>query len=131
MGNKHIKTAYSIQDIIETALAEDIGSGDITTMAVVDKNAAGSAEIIAKEDIVVAGILIAAAVFKTINANIEFKALAEDGVNVKKGTIIAAVSGRVSAILTGERVALNFLQRLSGIATLTSRFVDNIRGFKV
>ncbi|MBI5874779.1 MAG: carboxylating nicotinate-nucleotide diphosphorylase [Deltaproteobacteria bacterium] len=131
MGNKHIETAYSIQDIIETALAEDIGSGDITTMAVVDRNANGSAEIVAKEDIVVAGILIAEAVFKTIDAKIEFKALAEDGDNVRKGAAITAVSGRISAILTGERVALNFLQRLSGIATLTSRFVNNVKGFKV
>lgn len=131
MGNKHIETAYSIQDIIETALAEDIGSGDITTMAVVDRNAGGSAEIIAKEDIVVAGILIAEAVFKTIDAKIEFKALAEDGDTLRNGAAIARVSGRISAILTGERVALNFLQRLSGIATLTHRFVNNVKGFKV
>ncbi|MBI3754254.1 MAG: carboxylating nicotinate-nucleotide diphosphorylase [Deltaproteobacteria bacterium] len=126
-----METAYSIQDIIKTALAEDIGPGDITTMAALDRNAEGSAEIIAKEDIIVAGILIAEAVFKTIDAKIEFKALAEDGDNVRKGAIIAAVSGRISAILTGERVALNFLQRLSGIATLTSRFVNNVKGFKV
>jgi nicotinate-nucleotide pyrophosphorylase (carboxylating) len=123
--------SYSIQDIIETALAEDIGSGDITTMAVVDRNAEGGAEIIAKEDMVVAGALIAEAVFKTIDAKIEFKAFVKDGDGVKKGKTIAAVSGRLSAIFMGERVALNFLQRLSGIATLTSQFVNNIKGLKV
>lgn len=125
------QTIYRIQDIIETALAEDIGSGDVTTMAIADKNDEGDAEIIAKENLVVAGILIAEAVFKTIDAKIEFTALVEDGDNVKKGATITTVSGRISAILTGERVALNFLQRLSGIATLTSRFVNNVKGFKV
>ncbi|MBI5327186.1 MAG: carboxylating nicotinate-nucleotide diphosphorylase [Deltaproteobacteria bacterium] len=123
--------SYNIQDIIETALLEDVGSGDITTMAVVDRNVEGSAEIIAKEDMVVAGALIAEAVFKTIDAKIEFKAFVKDGDRVKKGKIIAAVSGRLSAIFIGERVALNFLQRLSGIATLTSRFVNNVKGLKV
>ncbi len=125
------QTIYRIQDIIETALAEDIGSGDVTTMAIADKNDEGDAEIIAKENLVVAGILIAEAVFKTIDAKIEFTALVEDGDNVKKGATITTVSGRISAILTGERVALNFLQRLSGIATLTSRFVNNVKSFKV
>lgn len=130
MGNKHIETVYSIQDIIETALAEDIGSGDITTAAIVDKNAEGSAKIIAKENCIVAGILIAEAVFKTVDDKIDFMALANDGEAAKKGKTIAEISGRLSTILAGERVALNFLQRLSGIATLTDQFVSKINGFK-
>lgn len=128
MTDKHIDTAYDIQSIIETALAEDIGSGDITTMATVDKNAEGSAEITAKENLVVAGVLIAEAVFKTVDEKIIFKAFVKDGDEVKKGKAIATVSGRLSSILTGERVALNFLQRLSGIATLTSCFVAKVKG---
>lgn len=130
MTDKHIDTAYDIQSIIETALAEDIGSGDITTMATVDKNAEGSAEITAKENFVVSGILIAEAVFKTVAEKIIFKAFVKDGDEVKKGKAIARVSGRLSSILTGERVALNFLQRLSGIATLTQQFVNKTKGFK-
>ena len=130
MADKRIDTAYNIQSIIETALAEDIGSGDITTMATVDKNAEGNAEIIAKENLVVAGILIAEAVFKTVDEKIIFKAFVKDGDEVKNGKAIAWVSGRLSSILTGERIALNFLQRLSGIATLTRQFVNKTKGFK-
>lgn len=131
VANKRTETTYSIQDIIEVALAEDIGSDDITTIAVVDKNAEGKAEIIAKEHLVVAGTLIAEAVLKTVDGKIDFKALVKDGDSVRKGKTIARVSGRLSAILAGERVALNFLQRLSGIATLTSQFVNRAKGFKV
>ena len=131
VANKRIETAYSIQNIIEAALAEDIGSGDITTIAVVDKNAEGKAEIIAKENLFVAGTLIAEAIFKTVHEKVEFKAFVKDGDNVKKGKAIARVSGRLSAVLAGERVALNFLQRLSGIETLTSQFVNKVKGLKV
>jgi nicotinate-nucleotide pyrophosphorylase (carboxylating) len=131
VANTRIETAYSIQDIIEAALAEDIGSGDITTIAVVDKNAEGKAEIIAKENLVVAGTLIAEAIFKTVHEKVEFKAFVKDGDNVRQGKTIARVSGRLSAMLAGERVALNFLQRLSGVATLTSQFANKVKGLKV
>lgn len=124
-------TNYRIQDIIETALAEDIGSGDVTTMAIADKNYEGAVEIIAKENIVVAGILIAEAVFKTLDKRIAFKPFAKDGGAVRKGKVIAKVSGKLSTLLAGERVALNFLQRLSGIATLTRMFTDKIKGFNI
>jgi len=124
-------TSYRIQDIIETALAEDIGSGDVTTMAIADKNDEGAVEILAKENIVVAGILIAEAVFKTIDKKIEFKPFVTDGGTVRKGKVIAKVSGKLSTLLAGERVALNFLQRLSGIATLTRLFTDKIKGFNI
>lgn len=130
MEIKHIDTAYSIQDIIETALAEDIGSGDITTKATVEAHKEGEADIVAKEDIIVAGIPIAEAVFKTVDERLVFKAGVNDGDNVKKGKTLATVSGKISSILTAERVALNFLQRLSGVATLTRQYVDKVKGFK-
>ncbi|MEK7828452.1 MAG: carboxylating nicotinate-nucleotide diphosphorylase [Deltaproteobacteria bacterium] len=131
MKNIIAGTSYKIQDIIETALAEDIGSGDVTTMAIADKNDEGAVEIIAKENLVVAGILIAEAVFKTIDKKIEFKPFVMDGGAVRKGKVIAKVSGKLSTLLAGERVALNFLQRLSGIATLTRLFTDKIKGFNI
>ncbi|MDP2682821.1 MAG: carboxylating nicotinate-nucleotide diphosphorylase [Deltaproteobacteria bacterium] len=131
MKNIIAGTSYKIQDIIETALAEDIGSGDVTTMAIADKNDEGAVEIIAKENLVVAGILIAEAVFKTIDKKIEFKPFVTDGGTVRKGKVIAKVSGKLSTLLAGERVALNFLQRLSGIATLTRLFTDKIKGFNI
>ena len=131
MKNIITGTSYRIQDIIETALAEDIGSGDVTTMAIADKNDEGAVEILAKENIVVAGILIAEAVFKTIDKKIEFKPFVTDGGTVRKGKVIAKVSGKLSTLLAGERVALNFLQRLSGIATLTRLFTDKIKGFNI
>ena len=128
MANASLGMSYNIQGIIETALREDIGAGDITTTATVDKKAEGSAEIIVKEGLIVAGILIAEAVFKTVDAGIAFKAFVKDGESVKKGKTIARISGRLSSLLAGERVALNFLQRLSGIATLTSYFVAKVKG---
>ena len=128
MANASLGMSYNIQEIIETALREDIGAGDITTTATVDKKAEGSAEIIVKEGLIVAGILIAEAVFKTVDAGIAFKAFVKDGESVKKGKTIARISGRLSSLLAGERVALNFLQRLSGIATLTSYFVAKVKG---
>ena len=128
MANASPGMRYNIQEIIETALREDIGAGDITTTATVDKKAEGSAEIIVKEGLIVAGILIAEAVFKTVDAGIAFKAFVKDGESVKKGKTIARISGRLSSLLAGERVALNFLQRLSGIATLTSYFVAKVKG---
>ena len=128
MANASLGMSYNIQEIIETALREDIGAGDITTRATVDKKAEGSAEIIVKEDLIVAGILIAEAVFKTVDAEIAFKAFVKDGNSVKKGKTIAIVSGRLSSLLAGERVALNFLQRLSGIATLTGKFMAKVKG---
>ena len=131
MKNIIAGTSYKIQDIIETALAEDIGSGDVTTMAIADKNDEGAVEIIAKENLVVAGILIAEAVFKTIDKKIEFKPFVTDGGAIRKGKVIAKVSGKLSTLLAGERVALNFLQRLSGIATLTRLFTDKIKGFNI
>ncbi len=109
--------------LIKAALKEDVGSGDVTTTAVVPKGAKGEAEFIAKEDLVVAGLFMAERVFKLLDKGSSLQAFYRDGDRVKKGERIATISGRLSPLLTGERVALNFLQRLSGIATLTSKFV--------
>lgn len=109
--------------LVKAALAEDIGTGDITTGAIVGKAQKGEAEFIAKEDMIVAGLFIAEKVFKYLDKKAAFTPFYKDGDRVKKGARIATVKARLSAILMGERVALNFVQRLSGIATLTSSFI--------
>lgn len=117
--------------LIDAALAEDIGEGDITTDAIVKGSESGKAEFIAKEDMVAAGLFIAGTVFKKLDRKTVFKASCNDGDRVKKGKVFATVSGRLSVLLTGERVALNFLQRLSGIATKTSQFKKAMGSSKV
>lgn len=112
-----------ISNIIKQALIEDIGKGDITTNSVVPKSRIIKAKIIAKENGIIAGLNIAKETFKQLNNCILFKKKVQDGNFVKKGKIIAELQGNARAILTAERVALNFLQRLSGIATLTAEFV--------
>ncbi|MBI5888331.1 MAG: carboxylating nicotinate-nucleotide diphosphorylase [Deltaproteobacteria bacterium] len=108
--------------IVKAALAEDIGSGDITTAAIVQPGMRGQCVITAKEDMTVAGLFIAEMAFRHLDKDVVFKPFGKDGEHVKKGHTIATVAGRLGALLTAERVALNFLQRLSGIATLTRRF---------
>lgn len=114
--------------LVKAALAEDIGGGDITTGSIIPKTAKGEAEFIAKEDMVLAGLFIAGKTFKLLDRSSVFKTFFKDGDAVKKGTVIAVVKGRLAPILTGERVALNFLQRLSGIATLTREFKKKMDG---
>ena len=109
--------------VVEAALSEDAGTGDITTMSIVSPSQRGEAVMVAKESFVLAGLFVAGSVFKHIDPKISFRPMFTDGDAVRKGQAIAEVSGRLSTILTGERVALNFLQRLSGIATLTAAFV--------
>jgi len=116
--------------LVKAALAEDIGAGDITTDAIVNKKARGAACLIAKDDCVLAGVFIAEKTFKHLGGGISFNAFFKDGDRVKKGEKIAEVSGGLAAILKGERVALNFLQRLSGIATTTDRYVRKVKGTK-
>lgn len=112
--------------LVKAALAEDIGNGDITTSAIVSRAAKGEAEIIAREDMVVAGLFIAEKTFKLLDTRSVFHPNFKDGHSVKKGSVMATVSGRLSALLTGERVALNFLQRLSGISSMTREFIRRI-----
>lgn len=116
--------------LVKAALAEDIGTGDITTDATVSGRARGTAVFVAKEDCVLAGVFIAEKTFKHLADGISFNAFFKDGDRVKKGGKIAEVSGGLAVILKGERVALNFLQRLSGIATNTDRYVRKVAGTK-
>ncbi len=116
--------------IIKNALKEDIGGGDITTNLIVRKNKNGIADIIVKEDGIVAGLRIAREVFKYLDNDILFKNFIREGEQVSRGQEIAQVKGKLRALLTGERTALNFLQRMSGIATMTSKFVKQLEGTK-
>jgi len=124
------KLQFKIQNLIRQALAEDIGGGDITTNAIISAGQKAKAIIIAKEDGVIAGLDVACGVFWQIDKRIKFSSNVKDGAKVKKGQIIANISGPARGILTGERVALNFLQHLSGIATLTRKFKDQISKIK-
>lgn len=119
-----------IKSIIEAALAEDIGSGDITTAATVNRRKKGRAFAIAKEDFVVAGLDVFEATFKTLDQNIRVRKMIADGRPAKKGTVLAEITGSLSKILQAERVALNLFQRMSGIATLTEKYVSAVRGTK-
>jgi nicotinate-nucleotide pyrophosphorylase (carboxylating) len=119
-----------IDRLIEQALLEDIHTGDITTQAVVPESRPASARLVAKEHLVVAGLATAARVFKILDAEINFNALLTDGDKAAPGTIIATVHGEAAQLLMGERVALNLLQRMCGIATLTADFVAAVAGTK-
>jgi len=116
---------------IEDFLREDIGQGDVTTDAVVPEDHRSKATILAKADGVVAGNGFAREVFECLDKDIQYEELKHDGERVIKGDAVAAITGKSRAILTGERVALNLLQRLSGIATLTRRFVEAVAGTEV
>jgi nicotinate-nucleotide pyrophosphorylase (carboxylating) len=117
---------FDLRRIVETALYEDIGSGDITTQATVAPDVVSQAELVAKDDFVLAGIDVAAEVFKTIDPSVSFECLIADGESVHKGDVLAWLKGSACSLLQGERVALNLLQRMSGIATLTSCFVKEV-----
>jgi nicotinate-nucleotide pyrophosphorylase (carboxylating) len=108
---------------IEMWLQEDIGFGDVTSLSTVPKELEGVGILYAKQDGVIAGLDVAKRVFSFVDPEISFSSLIEEGAIVEKGTVIARVEGRVQSILTGERLALNLLQRLSGIATMTHTYV--------
>jgi len=117
-----------VDRIIRTALEEDIGWGDITTLACIAPRTPAQAELIAKEDFILAGIDVARQVFAQVDDAAAFEKLREDGCLVRRGEVLAWIKGEAASLLQGERVALNLLQRLSGIATLTSRFVEAVEG---
>ena len=119
-----------IKGVIEATLAEDIGTGDITTAATVNRDKIGSAKAIAKDDFVIAGIDIFQETFLLLNDKIKVRKLVSDGKRAKKGSIIAEISGSLFYILQAERVALNLFQRMCGIATLTAKFVKAVHGSK-
>ena len=113
--------------IIEAAFREDIGGGDITSNSIVSKSQIASAYILAKEVGVIAGLEIAKRVFKKLDKNIIWKPLVKEGDLVSAGTRIVTVKGSLRALLTGERIALNFLQRVSGIASTTSKYIGVLK----
>jgi nicotinate-nucleotide pyrophosphorylase (carboxylating) len=117
-----------IRRTVQAALAEDIGSGDATTLATVPENATLNVVMRAREVLVAAGLPLAEAAFRELSPELRIEAIARDGQRSKPGDILLRISGNARAILTGERVALNFAQRLSGVATLTAQFVDSIKG---
>ncbi len=117
-----------ISPTIKRALSEDIGLGDITTNSIVPANASLHGRIVAKQQGVVAGLEVANLVLLELSDQIVFRANVSDGAQVKRGTVLAQLEGSARALLTGERTALNFLGRMSGIATLTRQFVDAVSG---
>ena len=129
MGND-LPLTY-IRSVIENALSEDIGPGDITTSLLIAEDQIAEGFITAEEDVIAAGILVAEEVFKTLDPDAVFETLARDGESISAGTKIIRVHGKAKALLTGERVALNFLQRLSGIATLSRRYAEAVKGLPV
>ncbi len=114
--------------LVRAALAEDIGSGDATTLATVPADAVATAVMVSREPLVVCGLPLAEAVFREVSADLNLESSTTDGRHVAKGQALLKIQGPARAILTGERVALNFVQRLSGVASLTARFVEAVAG---
>jgi nicotinate-nucleotide pyrophosphorylase (carboxylating) len=119
-----------VQKIVRAALEEDVGARDATTEATVDAEARATGVFVAKEPLLIAGLDVALEVFRAVDPGIRWESRAREGDGFDKGNAIASITGPARGILTGERVALNFLQRMSGIATLTRKFVDAVAGTK-
>jgi len=120
----------SIDSLINTALSEDVGPGDVTSDAVIPADMTCRGKIVCKEDGVVAGLSVARRVFELVDDRISFDAKTRDGDKVQTEAIVARLHGPARGILKGERVALNFLQHLSGVATMTARYVKAVEGTK-
>ncbi len=116
------------RDLVRRALEEDIGSGDVTTLATVDPTRRGRARLIAKSPCVIAGLDIAEEAFRQVDQWTVFTRHLQDGEQCPPGVVVAQIDGSAVGLLTAERTALNFIQRMSGIATLTRRFVDTAAG---
>jgi nicotinate-nucleotide pyrophosphorylase (carboxylating) len=126
--NKHVvKAAHTL---IELALKDDVGDGDITTDNIVPASIRRKARMVAKSDGVVAGLPVAEMVFQKLDPDVIWKELVRDGDKVKTGDILVEFEGSYRALLTGERTALNFLQRLSGIATMSAKYADAVKDFQ-
>jgi nicotinate-nucleotide pyrophosphorylase (carboxylating) len=119
---------YSVRRLIDLALEEDLGRGDVTTQAVIDPTVKATAHLVARQPMVLAGVGVFAAVFRRVDAAVEVEERAKDGDKVTPGARIATVRGSAASVLGAERTALNFVQRLSGIATLARAFVDAAAG---
>ncbi len=115
---------------VKAALQEDIGFGDVTTLALVDPTVMATGEILARQACRVSGTTVAAAVMQSVEPGLTVEILVPDGQNVAKGGTILTICGKAASILTAERTALNFMQRMCGIATLTAHFVDAVSAYK-
>ena len=120
-----------VEQLIDQALAEDLGQGDVTTEALIPKAQQGRASIVAKARGILAGVEVAKQVFLKADPELKLAILIEDGAEVKPGDIVTKIEGRVASILKAERIALNFLQRLSGIASETGHYVQAVKGLPV
>lgn len=118
----------TINEIIEHALAEDIGSGDVTTLATIPAEAAGMARLLVKDDGILCGVEIARQVFAKVDPALNVNVFMHDGAAIRKGDLVFEVTGRAGSILQAERLVLNFMQRMSGIATATHRVVRQLEG---
>jgi nicotinate-nucleotide pyrophosphorylase (carboxylating) len=131
MDNHYQLPKMELQRIVDGALAEDIGWGDVTTSALIGPEWVARGELVAKGEGVLAGVAVMECVFHSVSPAVEVAAELRDGATLKPGATIACVQGPAAEILSAERVALNFLQRLSGVATLTRRYVEAVAGLSV
>lgn len=129
MQNNYL-TDSRVGRLIEQALFEDIGFGDITSELLIPEEQLGKAILLAKENGIISGIKIVGVIFSYVDGQVTVESTVEDGAMVKPGDVLAELHGPVRSLLTGERVALNFLQRMSGIATLTHKYVHAVAGTK-
>jgi nicotinate-nucleotide pyrophosphorylase (carboxylating) len=120
-----------VKQIIAQAMDEDLGQGDVTTEALIPKTQQGRASIVAKARGIIAGVEVAKQVFLKVDPELKLAILIEDGTEVKPGDIVAKIEGRVASILRAERIALNFLQRISGITSETGHYVQAVKGLPV
>src|SRR5436309_8794246 len=123
-GAELMLDAERVRSLVRAALDEDLGRGDLTTDVIVPESARARGELVAKQELIVAGMDVARAAFQALDPVVKWEPEAREGDRFFPGTVMGAVAGRARALLTAERVALNFLQRMCGIATLTRRFVD-------
>jgi nicotinate-nucleotide pyrophosphorylase (carboxylating) len=119
-----------VRRIVREALDEDVGEGDVTTLATVPEDARARGTLLAKQELVVAGLEVAVTAFRLLDPEVVWEPSRDEGERVGPGETLGRISGRAQALLAGERVALNFLQRLCGVATLTRRFVEAVAGTK-
>ena len=122
--------SQDVENLIDRALAEDLASGDPTTEGLVSRDQVGYAEIVSREDGVLAGVEVASAVFRRVDPDLDTHALLEDGARLEPGSVVAWIGGSVASILTAERTALNFLYRLCGVATLTDAYVEAVKDYE-
>lgn len=118
------------QETIKQALAEDVGAGDFSSLACIDGNITGKMRLLAKADGIIAGIDVAKAVLEAVDPQITMECYKKDGDTIKKGDIVFEIRGSVRSMLTAERTVLNFMQRMSGIATTTHEYAEMVKGTK-